>query len=339
MCTAISFKAKEHLFGRNLDLDRSYGEKIAVMPRCFPLDFRKNNRGGTGYAIIGMSTVVERSDTRSYKEYGGLPLFYDAMNERGLAAAGLNFPYNAYYVHPDKVSGNKYCVAPFELIPWVLRQCGTVKEARKLLMMTEIADIPFSNKTPNTPLHWMFSDACGDLVVEQTQGWMNVCDNPVGVLTNNPPFDRQLDNLKRYDHLKTYNPEGLDTDKIGGCSSYSYGLGALGLPGDVSSASRFVRASFGRKNSASDGDELSSVGQIFHLLSSVEVVRGTCKTDEGKEHFTVYSSCMDTARGRYYYVTYGSRQITCVDMYKCDLDCQKVSRFDLMNEESIFFQN
>ncbi len=389
MCTAISLTTKEHYFGRNLDLDRSYGEEVAVMPRNFPLTFRKNAAPTDGYAIIGMATVVQSSEKESFKEYGGLPLFYDAANEHGLAIAGLNFPYNAYYApitcceensnhtaptlsdrtnnlspvplsnfanneHPsapfsnceDKKRSaspfpnlsNKYTVAPFEVIPWILRQCKTVREGVALMEKTRIADIQFSSALTTTPLHWMLSDKEQDAVIEPMRDGLKIYTNPVGVLTNNPPLIYQLENLKNYRELKTEN-NGFSDNTDTPYSSYSYGLGALGLPGDVSSKSRFVRADFLRKSSVSEEGELSSVGQFFHLLSSVEVARGICKTDEGKEHFTVYSSCINTERGLYYYTTYENRQISCVDMHKCNLEGEKISRFKLLESQNVFHQN
>lgn len=376
MCTAISFTSKEHYFGRNLDLDRSYGEEVAVMPRKFPLTFRKSTAYREGYAIIGMATVVTGSETESYKEYGGLPLFYDAVNEHGLAIAGLNFPHNAYYVptlnctsqicsaqpftdcvsenapilpltdyipkntatRPRSDLNNKYTVAPFEVIPWILRQCKTVTEAVGLMKKTTVADIPFSSSLPVTPLHWMLSDKEQNATVEPTREGLKLYVNPVGVLTNNPPFPYQLENLKKYRDLKPYNPK-IPNSCEDTYSSYSYGLGALGLPGDVSSKSRFVRADFALKNTAKEKSELASVGQFFHLLSSVEVVKGMCKTDEGSEHFTVYSSCMNTERGIYYYTTYGNRQIGCIDMRKTELSGKIISRFELLKEENVLRQN
>ncbi len=410
MCTAISLTSKEHYFGRNLDLDRSYGEEVAVMPRKFPLTFKKSAAPTERYAIIGMATVVQRSKNNSFKKYGGLPLFYDAVNEHGLAIAGLNFPHNAYYVpladceknntpialplmdsadkrlpafdtshnnpsaspsklihdepmaphselahdetatpifdfeenkqllSPPSSLENRYTVAPFEVIPWILRQCKSVREAVALMERTTVADISFSDELPATPLHWMLSDKEQNAVIEPMRDGLKIYNNSIGVLTNNPPLKYQLENLEKYWGLKPDN-DGASENTEAPYSSASYGLGAVGLPGDVSSKSRFVRAAFFRKNSVSDEGELNSVGQFFHLLSSVEVARGICKTDEGKEHFTVYSSCINTERALYYYTTYGNRRISCVDMRRCDLDGEKISRFNLTKKQNVFYQN
>ncbi len=324
MCTALSLNVKDHYFGRNLDLDRSYGEEVCVMPRRFPLAFRKAGNVGSHYAMIGMATAV-----------GGIPLFYEAANEHGLAMAGLNFPENAHYMPCREGKDN---IAPFEFIPWILGQCKNLSEARVLLDKINLVDIPFSDKLPLSPLHWMISDKNGSVVIESMRSGLHIHENPVGVLTNNPPFEHQLENLKKYGGLRTDN-KGIKRDEGLSYSAYCQGLGAVGLPGDVSSMSRFVRTVFGKESSVCKEDEASAVGQFFHLLASVEMVTGVCVTDENTLDFTGYGACINTDRGLYYYTTYGNRRISCVDMDKTELDGDSVSRFPLMTEESIFYQN
>ncbi len=324
MCTALSFTTKDHYFGRNLDLDRSYDEEVCVMPRRFPIEFRKMGHMSTHYAMIGMATVI-----------CDIPLFYEATNEYGLSMAGLNFPENAYYA---PICDNKDNIAPFELIPWILGQCKTVSEARNLLSRINLANIPFNEQLPPSPLHWMISDKIGSLTVEFMRDGMHIHDNKVGVLTNNPPFEYHIENLKKYTHLRSDNAEVVREDKLP-FVSYCQGLGAVGLPGDVSSISRFVRMVFCKENSVCEQDELSSVGQFFHLLTSVEMVKGTCVTDENTLDITGYSACINTDKGLYYYTTYSNRRISCVDMHKTDLESDKISRFPLIQKESIEYQN
>ncbi len=324
MCTALNFKTKDRYFGRNLDLDRSYGEEVAVMPRRFPIALRCGGEIRDHFAIIGMATFV-----------GGTPLFYEAANEYGLGMAGLNFPQNAFYFPPKEGRDN---ITQFELIPWILGQCRTLSEAKELLSRINIVDIPFSGQLPVNPLHWMISDGERSLVVESMKDGLHVYENPVGVLTNNPPFPYQLENLKKYRHLRADNSLVGKEDGLP-YSAYSQGLGAVGLPGDVSSMSRFVRAVYGLKNSVCKEGEAESVGQLFHLLTSVEMVRGTCITDEGHLDITGYSACINLDKGIYYYTTYGNRRISKIDMHKTDLDASEATRFPLVSDESIFEQN
>ncbi len=359
MCTALSLTTKDHYFGRNLDLDRSYGEEVCVMPRRFPLVFRTMGEMREHHAMIGMATVAggiplfdrlencisstspldfyqlrKRYDRR---EHGGgyYPLFYEAANEYGLAMAGLNFPGNAYYAPLAEEKDN---IAPFELIPWILGQCKTVEEANVLLARINLADIAFSESLPLSPLHWMICDREHAIVVEAMRDGLHIYENPVGVLTNNPPFAQHLENLRRYRHLRNDNAHVVREDDLP-YVSYCQGLGAVGLPGDVSSMSRFARMVFGREHSVSAEDEMSSVGQFFHLLASVSMVKGTCKTDEGTWDITGYSACINLDRGLYYYTTYGNQRITCVNMHHTDLDSEKISCFPLIAAQSIQYQN
>ncbi len=324
MCTALSLTTKDHYFGRNLDLDRSYGEEVCVMPRCFSLIFRKAGEMKKHYAMIGMATVA-----------GGSPLFYEAANEHGLAMAGLNFPGNAHYAPLAKDRDN---IAPFEFIPWILGQCKTLGEARSLLSRINLADIAFSEQLPLSPLHWMISDRESAIVVEAMRDGLHIHENPLGIMTNNPPFEHHLANVEQYRHLRNDN-SGIAHEAALPYVSYCSGLGAVGLPGDVSSMSRFVRMAFGKEHSVCATDEASSVGQFFHLLSSVEMVRGSCQTDEGTWDLTGYSACINLDRGLYYYTTYDNRRITCVDMHHTDLDGMTISRFPLISEQSIQYQN
>lgn len=324
MCTALSFLTKDHYFGRNLDLNYSYAEEVCVMPRHFPFELRKMGTLEEHFAMIGMATVFD-----------GIPLYYDAVNEYGLAMAGLSFPDNAYYApfHDEKDN-----ITPFEFIPWILGQCKTVKQARVLLQRINLIDLPFSEKLPLSPLHWMISDREESIVIESMKDGLHIHDNPTGVLTNNPPLEYHLHNLNNYRNLSVDNGENTFAKHLQ-LQNYSKGLGAIGLPGDVSSMSRFVRMVFGRENSVCGEDEASSVSQFFHLLSSVEMNRGLCKTVEGDWNITIYSACMNTDRGLYYYTTYDNRQITCVDLHHTELNSNRLSRFPLVKEQQILHRN
>ena len=254
LCTAVSYKTRDHYFGRSLDYEYSYHETVTITPRNFALHFRKVRTMTTHYAMIGAAFVVE--------DY---PLYYDAVNEKGLAMAGLNFPGNADYKPEARGMDN---VASYEFIPWVLGQCANLAEVRILLNRLNLVDIAFSKELPPSPLHWLISDSEGSLTVESVKEGLKVYENPVGVLTNNPPFDMQMFNLNNYMSLSTEPPvdnfcKGLHLE------AYSRGMGALGLPGDLSSASRFVKAVFTKMNSVSGDSESESISQFFHILGSV----------------------------------------------------------------------
>ncbi len=324
MCTAATYKTKDFYFGRTLDYEFSYGDEVTVMPRNYPINFRAAGGLEKHYAIIGMAHVA-----------GGYPLFYDAINEKGLGMAGLNFVGNAFYRDEDEGKDN---VAQFEFIPWILARCATLDEARALLENVNITNTPFSDKLPTAQLHWIIADRNGAITVESVKEGIKIYDNPVGVLTNNPPFDEQLFRLNDYMHLSPKSPQNLFSDKLE-LKTYSRGMGALGLPGDLSSQSRFIRVAFTKMNSVSGSSESESVSQFFHILGSVDQQRGCCELDGGKYEITLYTSCCNADKGIYYYTAYENHQITAVDMHRENLDGTSLSRYPLITGEQIKMQN
>ena len=324
MCTAATYKTKDFYFGRTLDYEFSYNEEVTITPRNYQFNFRNMGTMKNHYALIGMAYVVE--------DY---PLYYDAVNEKGLGMAGLNFVGNADY--KEKTQG-KDNVAQFEFIPWVLCQCASVKEARTLLENINLINTPFSNELPLAQLHWLIADKNEAITVESVKEGLRIYDNPVGVLTNNPPFDEQMFQLNNYMNLSPKSPQNHFSDKLK-LYTYSRGMGALGLPGDLSSQSRFVRASFVKMNSVSADSETESVSQFFHILGSVDQQRGCCDVGDGKFEITIYTSCCNADKGIYYYTTYDNHQITAVDMHRENLEGVFLARYPLIQGEQIRWQN
>ena len=324
MCTAATYKTKDLYFGRTLDYEFSYGETVTVTPRNFRLEFRHMGVTERHFAFIGMAHVADN-----------YPLYYDAVNEKGLCIAGLNFVGNAHYRECREGKDN---LAQWELIPWIMARCASVSEAKALLARINLTAEPFAPNLPTAQLHWIISDKSGSITLESVNDGIFVYDNPVGVLTNNPPFPQQLFALNNYRALSPRTPavafaDGLDLPV------YSRGLGALGLPGDLSSQSRFVRAAFVRMNAKSGSGEAESVGQFFHILHAVEQQRGCCELDGGKYEITLYTSCCNADKGIYYYTTYGNHQITAVDMHRENLDGDRLVRYPLVQGEQIALQN
>lgn len=324
MCTAITLQTRDFYFGRTLDYEHSWGEEVIITPRNFPLPFRHRGTLESHYAIIGMACVKEN-----------YPLYFDGVNERGLAMAGLNFVGNAVYGKPREGEDN---IAQFEFLPWILAQCATVREARALLNKLNLTDTPFSGELPPAQLHWIIADRETAITVESVREGLRVYDNPVGVLTNNPTFDQQLFRLNDFMHLSPENPGNSFSGNLE-LSTYSRGMGALGLPGDLSSQSRFVRAAFVKENSRSGNGEEESVGQFFHILGSVEQVRGCCRVAQGQYERTIYTSCCNGDKGTYYYTTYENRQINAVYLHHTNLDDKVLAGFPLVQREQICYHN
>ncbi len=325
MCTAASFTTKAHYFGRNLDLEYSYHETVTVTPRNYPFHFRKIGDNSSHYAMIGMAFVSDN-----------YPLYYDATNECGLSMAGLNFPGNAVYLPMNLSKDN---IAPFEFIPWILCQCATVDEAEEKLKRLNLVNHDFSDQLPASPLHWMVADQRRCLVVEPMADGLHIYNNPYKVLTNNPPFDFHLLNITQYLSSSREEPENrfsmeLDVPMV----PFSRGMGTFGIPGDLSSASRFVKAAFTRANSVCGDSESESISQFFHILGSVAQQMGCCRVGH-KFEYTIYSSCCNTDTGVYYYTTYENSQITAVDMHKVPLDAEELVSYPLITGQQINYQN
>lgn len=324
MCTAATYTTKDFYFGRTLDNDCSYDEQIAITPRNYAFDFYDKGTIEQHFALIGMAHVED-----------GYPMYYEAVNEKGLAMAGLNFVGNAYYTD-DLMCGDN--VASYEFIPWILCQCATVKDARDFLRQLNVTEKRFREDLPPAPLHWIIADRSEAITVESVKEELQIYQNPVGILTNNPTFDKQLFQLNNYRHLSPKNSENCFSDRLA-LEAYCRGMGAIGLPGDLSSQSRFVRAAFVKFNSVSGETEEESVGQFFHILGSVEQPRG-CSVAEGENYeITIYTCCCNADKGIYYYTTYDNRRITAVDMHKEDLEGVEVIRYPLVSGQQIYRQN
>ena len=273
MCTAIEH---DGCFGRTLDLDVCYPFYVTVTPRQFSFTFSEKSR----HAMIGMATVAN-----------GQPLYYEAANEHGLGMAALRFARCAVY-HPD-TDGT---VASFELIPWVLSQCATLQEARERLRGVRISTRAFSPDYPPTPLHWFLADRSGAVAIEPLAEGLRLCDDPVRVLTNAPPFARQAAHWTKFVNA-SQNAEMPN-----------------GLPGDWSSLSRFVRAAFAATHAPTEETDAARVAALFRLLHTVAVPRGCVKTDKGEYHSTMYTCCYDTVRQEYHYTTANRPQVHCVPL-------------------------
>lgn len=310
MCTAITFKTNDFYFGRNLDLERSYNERVVVTPRNFSLKMRCVEPLKTHYALIGMATVIEN-----------YPLYFEATNEKGISMAGLNFPDNADY---KPFSDNFKNITPFEFIPYILGKCKNIEEAETELNGINLVNINFSSDLPLSPLHWIISDKTKSLTIESVKTGFKIYENPVGVLTNNPTFPYHLMNLNNYMSLHEGASENNFSENIE-FENYSLGLGALGLPGDYSSASRFIKATFVKFKSKSGSSEKESVNQFFHILDSVAMPKGCVLVRDGEYEYTRYSSCCNVDKGIYYYKTYDDFNIKKVELSSFNLDDVKLS--------------
>lgn len=290
MCTSIALYKGKVLFGRNMDIDYSFGESVVNTPRNFPLSFKKTSSLEKHYAFIGTAAVIDN-----------YPLYAEAMNENGLYIAALKFPENACYNETE--TNGKINLAPYEIIPYVLSECRNITEALSLLSECQIIAVPFSEKLPLSPLHWHIADKGGSLVLEKTKEGMKIYHNPTNILTNNPPFPFHLENREHYTNLSHDNPE-ISGNKM-------LGLGTVGLPGDFTPASRFARADYLIKNTPIN---CGTVSHFFHILDNAAIPKGAVSTPDGKYHYTSYSCCFDAETLIFHYKTYEDQNIKTVNL-------------------------
>ena len=322
MCTAISFVSDHHYFGRTLDLEYTYDEHIVITPRRFPFRYLDLPTDTDHYAMIGIATIMD-----------GYPLYYDACNEHGLGIAGLNFVGNAVYRPWEE---GMYNLAQFELIPWLLGRCRNLADAKTELMRINLLDISFRRDLPVARLHWMLSDKSGSIVVEPSADGLCIYDNPIGVLANNPPFQSQMENLSLYQNLTAEELPSPRFAKNFMHAPISRGTGALGLPGDWTSPSRFVRAAFAKLNATQKENAEDSINQFFHILGAVEQIEGCLKLGNSLER-TQYTSCYDTARGICYCKTYENHRITAVPLHNDSIDSSRLQSYPLVKKEQFYF--
>ncbi len=324
MCTAISFKTKDHYFGRNLDYEHSFGEKVIITPQNYILKFKHQEELTNHFSFIGMGIIEEN-----------YPLYFDLTNEKGVSFAGLNFPNNAKY---NSYKEDKINLTPYELPLFVLSKCSNIYEVRQMLENINLLDIPFNEKYALTPLHFMFSDKEESIVFETTRDGNFIYENRTGVLTNNPTFNMQLHNLNNYINISNKEPENLFSKSIE-LDIYSRGMGGIGIPGDLSSMSRFVRGVFTKLNSVCDNDEESSVTQFFHILYSVYQQKGCVCIFENSFEKTNYTSCCNTDKGIYYYTTYNNNRITKIDINKENLASSSLISYELNDKQDFLVGN
>ncbi|MBQ4091528.1 MAG: choloylglycine hydrolase [Clostridia bacterium] len=321
MCTAVVFGRENRFFGRNLDLEVGFGESVIVTPRRYDLAFRYMPNMKRHAALIGTGIIME-----------GYPLYFEATNEQGLSMAGLNFVGNCHYSKMALDMCDNVC--QFELIPHILGRCSSVFEARRLINKINLVKEPFCEELALPELHWIISDEKDCIVLEITEEGTRVFNDPYSVLTNNPPFEYHLNNICNYQSLSASDPAACFGKQLS-FSRYSRGMGAIGLPGDWSSASRFVRAAFVRANAIGGGNVENEengeregalprgVLQLFHILSSVAMPYGCVAVGE-KYEYTRYTSCCDVRTGEYYFKRYFDPCIRKVAMKDFDLDREEL---------------
>lgn len=325
MCTSILYSPKDHYFGRNLDYEIAYGQKVVITPRNYEFKFTDLPEEKSHYAMIGVAAVAENT-----------PLYCDAINEKGLGAAGLSFAGPGRYFPETKGKKN---IASFEFISYLLATYETVDEVKKGLENANISDVSFSKNMPAAELHWIVGDKTGKtIVIESDEKGLHIYDNPVNAMTNAPLFPEHLINLANYAAVTPGEPDnnflpGVDINL------YSRSLGTHHLPGGMDSESRFVKVCFALHHAPKGKDEVENVTNFFHILHSVEQAKNLDEVAPNSFEYTMYTSCMNLEKGILYFTSYDDNRISAVDMNKENLDSSDLYVYDLFKKQDIVFDN
>jgi len=323
-CTSIRMKTDDGIviYARTMEF-ASFKSGLSIVPKGYkyqgtlPDGTSKGMKWTVKYGFVGMN-------------YEGIPTVTDGMNEKGLVMGSLYIPgYVKYQPYsPLKASST---IAQFELNTWVLSTFATVAEVRKGLGSVRVCQGPME-QTGATPLHFTVHDASGDsLVIEYVDGALKMHDNPLGVLTNSPNFDWMVTNLSNYVNLSPDNTQGV---KINGVqiTPFSQGSGLLGLPGDFTSPSRFVRMVALSQSSVPVKGAEAGTALAMTVINNVDIPIGAIrqKTDKGvMMEVTDWSVVGDLGRMRYYFRTYANKNWRYVDVSKALAGARTVLNIDI----------
>lgn len=329
MCTALTIKTKQNevLFGRNLDYVVNYDQSVHLIPRNYKwINGVTNKTEYVRYAILGMGTVINT-----------FPYLTDGFNENGLGCAALYFP--GYASYNKNLIEDKINLSPYDVIPWILGNFKTVEEVTFAFEDVNIVNLPrLANYIPNE-YHWIVTDKSGtSIVIEKTKNKLSIYQNKLGILTNSPTFDWHMTNLKQYIPLTPKQPADVSWSgqKL---SPLGQGLGALGMPGDNTPPSRFVRIAFTKNFLPTPINEKRGIIEFFNSLNTVFEVNGSLLTPDGLYETSLYTSCMNLQKRVYYYNTYYNNRINAVIMRNEDLDSNEIIKYPYMNSLDINYQN
>lgn len=331
-CTGITVKPKDGsiVFARTLEFGMDLESNILVIPRgtnyigSTPLTAAAGIAWSSKYAIVGANAF-------------GLPVMLDGLNERGLHVGLFYFPGSAKYheVTPDTAAQS---LAPWELGVYLLGTCADVKEATATAERVLVGPVVQANMGFVPPVHYVVTDAAGrSIVVEHVDGKTKIYDNPLGVMTNSPTFDWHMTNLANY---VTIGDKNIGKRDLAGhvINSLGQGSGMLGLPGDFTPPSRFVRAVAFSKSVLEVDDARAGVLQAFHILNQFDIPKGSARDVEHGNivaDYTIWTGAADLKNQRYYFRTFENSRIRMVDLKKFDLDAKTTIVIPMKGDEVI----
>ncbi|MGC2759277.1 MAG: choloylglycine hydrolase family protein [Candidatus Binatus sp.] len=333
-CTGIRLTAEDGtvVYARTLEFNIDLDSNVIMVPRGYARrastpEGQNGLKWSSRYASIGANGM-------------GLPFLFDGVNEKGLAAGTFYFPTTAGYMS-YKAGDASRTIAPWEVGSWILENFATVEEVKQNIGNVEVAAVVFKQWGFVPPAHYVVHDASGkSIVIEYVDGKLHVYDNVIGVLTNSPAFDWHMSNLRNYVNFSLSNAPPVE---VGGIrlTGFGQGTGMLGMPGDFTPPSRFVRAvaySAGVLPSKT-GEE--AVLQAFHILNNFDIPKGSSRGEPDTVHgnimadHSIWTSASDLKARRFYFRTYENSQIRSLDLMKMPLDAKTITSISMKGPEVI----
>ena len=324
-CTSFLLQTTDGsgIYARTMEFGIELKSNALVIPRAYTLhttgaDGKPGMNWKGKYAAIGMNALGETT-------------LVDGMNEKGLAGGVLYFPEFAGYADGSKTDAAK-SLAPWDVLSWVLTNFATVEEVK-----TAIADMSVINLVQPQmgfvpPLHYTIHDASGaSIVIEPVDGKLKIYDNPVGVMTNSPSFDWHMTNLRNYLKMSALNADPL---KINGTtfSPLGQGSGLVGIPGDSTPPSRFVRAVAYTQTVAKQPSGAEGVRLTEHILNNFDIPKGWIQTGDDSKvplEFTQWSTIADLKNQKYYVKMYDDQVLRGIDIKSFDLNAKELKKAPL----------
>ncbi len=321
-CTSIFLPTTDGsgVYARTMEFAFELKSNAMVIPRQFELSSTGAD-GKTGmkwkgkYAAVGLNAL-------------GVTALVDGMNEKGLAGGILYFPGYAGYADAATADPEK-SLAPWDVLSWILTNFATVEEVKAAINTINIIGIKQPEMGITPPVHYTIHDASGaSLVIEPVDGKLKVYDNPVGVMTNSPSFDWHLTNLRNYLKISAINApdlkvEGLDITPLG------QGSGLVGVPGDPTPPSRFIRATAYSLAVAKRESGEESVRLAEHVINNFDIPKGwiqDAKDSNAPLEYTQWSSIADLKNGKYYVKMYDDQVLRGIDIKDFDLDAKDIKK-------------
>jgi choloylglycine hydrolase len=312
-CTSIRIKTEDGLvfYARTFEGGVDFQNGLAVIPKgtvyqgTLPDNTPKGIKWTTKYGMVGMTAFK-------------MPLFSDGLNEQGLVVANLMFPGYAGYesFDPGKASTT---IAHFELATYLLSNFATVAEVRQAMGKVRVCEGPTVVSGFTLPLHFAVHDATGAcLVIEYVKGKLYTYDNPLGVATNSPTFDWMTTYLNNFINL---SPDNVPERQLTGLTlkQFGQGSGMIGLPGDFTPPSRFVRMVALTQAVFPVKGAVAGLNLAMTIINNVDVPRGSAreKTEKGMlADYNQWAVAVDLTGRKYYFHTYDNKNWRYVDLMK-----------------------